>query len=561
MDSRRSFGLRIGCAGAIGQILWISILVLTLRPILAGQNTPSVAAGPSVALSTSQPFDLESPVEQASFDLRRPDLRALYDEIARNFQIQLLYDRDLGEVPITANFRLQHASLQEALNAAASISRTFVAPVDSRTGIVAADTPDKRSEYERQTLGSFHLDDQITPQQLTEISNALRTIVDLRRVTQDTRTNWITVLGRTHQVDVARQFVQTLDRPVGEVLLEIEVWELDLDRARELGLSAPQPFLLRFPGRSPDNPTVPLFRWGEVATIYEAQIPGLTAFLNSTDGLARFHQVLRLRATDGQEARLLLGERIPVVIGDVDPVLSEDDDPASSAGFIPNVEYQDVGVIVHATPRFHSGGEITLELDIAQRRVKSAGEEGRPVFANRQLASQFRIGNDEAYLLGGLISRDDGRNVAGYPWLVRIPIIGWLFGNRTRQRTETELLVLVRPVILRAAAAEQFASRAIFFGKELIGLPAPAAVPPPQQPPPPGAQPVTPGVPEQPGTAPVPGQPQQPGTLPFPGALPPGFPFPRGVPPGVGVQPGDALEEPPDLDQLPQEESIDPDSL
>ena len=541
------------CKAGVCLLTCVSTFLTTFPPAASAQN-PSLNPPEAVAaLETSQPFELESPVDHASFDLRRPDLRSLYDAIARSFQIKLIYDPDLGEAPVSGDFRLQDATLSEALEVARSISRTFVAPIDPGTGIVAADLPDKRSEYERQILGSFHMDDQITPQQLTEISNALRTIVDLRRVTQDTRSNWITVLGRSHQVDVARQFVVTLDRPTGEVMLEIEVWEVDLNRAREYGLSAPQPFVLRFLGADADNPAVPFLEWGQVQTIYGVQIPGLTAFLNSSDALVRFHQVLRLRASDGQEARLLLGERLPVVIGDVGSVILEGDDPTlsgSSQGFIPNIQYQDVGVVVHATPRLHAGSEMTLQLDIALRRVKSAGEDGRPIFTNRQLTSQFRLRSDEAYLMGGLINRGDSDNVAGYPWLARIPIIGWLFGNRGRQRTESELLIMVRPTILRASAAEEFASRSIFFGKELTGLPAPAPVPAPQQPPQPaapagvpgqpGAQPV-PGQPPppQPGATPIPGQAPQPGTVPFPGQLPPGVPFPGGAfPQGVGIQPG-----------------------
>lgn len=559
------------------------ILLSTLPVTLAAQILPASSAGATAAMASSQPFDLKSPVERASFDLHHPNLHSLYDAIAQSFQIRLLYDPDLGEVPVSGDFRLQDVSLKEALEAAGSISRTFVAPVDPSTGIVAADTPDKRGEYERQVLGSFHLDDQLTPQQLTDISTALRTIVDLRRVSQDNRTNWITVVGRTHQVAVARQFVESLDKPTGEVMLDIEAWELNLNRAREWGLSAPQPFVLQFLGKDPKNPAIPLLEWGQVQTLYAVQIPGLTAFLNSSDSLVRFHQQLQLRASDGQEARLLVGERLPVILGDVNSVVLAGVDSSQSGtsqGFIPNIQYQDVGVVVHATPRLHAGGEITLQLDFALRQVKATGEGGRPTFTNRQMTSQFRLANDEAYLLGGIMENDQRTGVTGYPWLSQIPLIGWLFGNRRRSSTDTELLIMVRPTILRAPPAEEFASRSIYFGKELTGLPAPVAVPTPQPPRQPGAAPgvpvpgqtsqpgaapvpgqqpqpgtvPVPGQQLQPGTAPTPGQPPQPGatapapaqqprpgTAPFPGQLPQGVPFPGSAfPQGIGVGPGGA---------------------
>ena len=533
------------------------IILFLLLAAAAAQNPPESFGGSAAALASSQRFDLQPKVERASFDLRRPDLHALYDAIAQSYGIRLLYDRDLGTLPVSGDFRLQDVTLKEALDAAASISRTFVAPLDAATGMVAADSPGKRGEYERQILGSFHLDNQITPQQLTEISTALRNIVDLRRVTQDSRTNWITVLGRSHQIDVAEQFIQTLDRPSGEVMLEIDVWELDMNRAREIGLSPPQPFVLQFLGIDSARPAVPLLQWGQVQNLYGLQIPGLTAFLNSSSSLVRSHQTVRLRASDGEEARLLVGSRIPVVTGSISSVVLAEDQtqPGANEGFIPGIQYQDVGVVVHATPRLHAADELTLQLDIALRSVGPIADNGIPTFTNRQLTSQIRLGNDEGYLLGGIFNRTDKSNQSGYPWLSRLPVLGWLFARRQPQESDTELLILVRPTILRASTAKEFASRSIFFGKELTGLPAPVAVPPteqpavppaPGQPPQPGGPPqgvpfppgigiVPPGVGTQPGTAPVPGQPPQ------PGGLPAGVPFPGGVfPQGIGIQPGTA---------------------
>ncbi|HWP84710.1 MAG TPA: type II and III secretion system protein [Terriglobia bacterium] len=504
----------------------------------------------AAALAASQPVELQPAVERASFRLRRPDLRGLYDAIARSYGIRLLYDQDLGAAPVSGDFVLEEATLREALEAAASISRTFVAPLDPHTGIVAADTPAKRSEYERQVLGSFHLDSQLTAQQLTEISNALRTIVDLRRVTQDARTNWITVLGRTRQVEAARQFVESLDKPTGEVLVEIDVWELDLRKARQIGVSPPQPFVLQFLGTGSERPSIPLLHWGQVQTLYGLQIPTVTAFLNSSDSLVRSHQTLRLRATDGQPARLLVGNRVPVVTTTVSAaILPEQDgkDGSATEGFIPGIQYQDVGVVVNATPHLHSNGELTLELDVALRSLGAANENGMPTFSNRQITTSVRLGSNQAYLLGGIFSRSRSSKTTGYPWFSRLPILGLLFGARQPEEDDTELLMMVRPTVVRRPAAEEFASRSIYFGKELVGLPAPAAVPapppvslpglPPGAAPPPGAIPL-PGQP-QPEAAPDTGQPVQPGMVPGPGQLPQGVPFPPGaVPQGIGIQPG-----------------------
>jgi general secretion pathway protein D len=532
-------------------ILTVSVCVLLGIASGVAQEPPEAPQSLPSALATSQPFALEPRVERASLDLRQPTLRGLYDAIAEVYGVGLLYDRDLGQLPVSSNFRLQDATFQEALDAAGSISRTFVAPIDSRTGIVSADTAEKRGQYERVILGSFHMDDQITPQQLTEISVALRNLVDLRRVTQDSRSNWITVRGRTRQVAVAGQFLQTLQKAPGEVMLEVDVWEVNSRRARELGILPPQPFQFLFLGESGGGRSLSsLGRW---SSFYGLRLPGLTALLQSSSSLVRSHQVVQLRASDSQQARFLAGQRVPVVSTIVSSAIEADSSQqSSSSGFIPGIEYQDVGVVVEATPYLHADRGLTLQLDLALRSLGPLAENGLPTFSNRQFTGQIRLSDGEGFLLGGLLTNTNRNSVTGYPWLSRIPLLGWLFANRAKQQDETEVLVMIRPRTLRLAPAEEFASRAIYFGRELTGLPAAA------EPSPPGEVPVPqppPGVPPQPGVFP-PGVPV-PGVFP-PGVVPPGaqqFPVPSEVPsqPQQPPQPQQPFNPFVPQQQLPQE--------
>ena len=404
-----------------------------------------------LALASSQAFDLQPARERATLHLRRLSLHTLFDAIAQAYSIKLIYDLDLSDRPLPGAFDIDDATFQEALNAASSISRTFVAPLDPHTGIVAADSAEKRAQFERQILGSFHLDGAVTPQQLTEVSNALRTMVDLRRVTQDARNNWITVLGRPRQIQAANEFVETLDKPNGEVMLEFRIWEINSSRARDIGILPPQPFTLVFLGTNSKTQTVPVMQWGQVQKLYGLQVPGATAFLNSSSSVIRSRETLHLRATEGEEARLLIGTRIPVVSGIVSSVIGAAPEATSGSGstsgsiinntqgFIPGIQYQDVGVVVHATPHFHAGGEITLQLDFALRDQGPTAANGIPTFTNRQLTSQIRLGYGEAYLIGGMLSSADQIATTGYPFLSRIPVLRWLFSHEAKNRGQIEL--------------------------------------------------------------------------------------------------------------------------
>ena len=500
------------------------------------------------AFDTSLAFDLRPQVERASFDLRRANLRAIYRAIADAYGIRLIYDRDLAESGLVSNFRLQDVTLREALEAAENISKTFVAPIDERTGVIASDTPRKRGEFERQVLGTFQMDDLTTPEQLVEITTALRSLLDLRRVAQDTRSNVISARGRSRQMIAAAEFVQTVAQPPGEVMLQVEIFEYNHQRARELGIDPPQPFRMIFLGENESTPSVPLLTFGQGRTLYGVGFPGAEARLNFSSSVVRSIRKLQMRASDSQEVKLLAGERFPVVNAFLTSSFfltggGVQQPSAAGIGFFPSVQYEDIGVAVTATPYLHAGRELTLKLDLALRALGEQALNGVPVITNRQLTAQFRLRDGESFLIGGILDRSERKSRSGFPLLSRLPLVGRLFGAPSRQERETEMLILIRPRILRPAVAEQYASRAIFFGKELTGLPA-APAPTPRQPAAPGAP--VPGAPQ-----PAPGGVQpvapQPG-VPFPGApqVIPGVPqqgvFPPGVP-RLGVQPGNLFPQ------------------
>ena len=519
---------------ALGAGIWLacgSIAWSTLTPAQVSER-----ARP--AFATPVAFELRSQVEQASFNLRRASLRAIYEAIADAYGIRLLYDRDLGEPDLVSDFRLQDVTLREALDAAENISKTFVAPVDERTGVIASDTPQKRGEFERQILRTFHLDDQTTPEQLTEITTALRSLLDLRRVAQDTRSNLISARGRVRQMIAAGEFVQTFAKPRGEVMLEVEILEFSHQRARELGIFPPQPFRLIFLGEdAAASSDEPLLTFGQGRSFYGVGLPGAEARISFSSSVVRSLRKLQLRASHGQEVKLLVGERFPVINASLTSSFFPTGDtsqqlPTAGLGFFPSVQYEDLGVTITATPYLHAGREVTLKLDLALRALGGQTLNGIPVISNRQLTGQFRLRDGESYLIGGILDRSEQKSRSGLPLLSRIPWVGRLFGAHSSQERETELWIRIRAHILRPAVAEQYASRAIFFGKELTGLP--AAPPPPAPPAPTPGQPAAPGAPQ-----PVPGEVQpgvpQPG-VPAPGQVQPGL-FPPGIPqPGVQLQ-------------------------
>ena len=97
---------------ALGAGIWLSCGSIAWSTLIPAQ----VSERARPAFATSVAFELRSQVEQASFNLRRASLRAIYEAIADAYGIRLLYDRDLGEPDLVSDFRLQDVTLREALD-------------------------------------------------------------------------------------------------------------------------------------------------------------------------------------------------------------------------------------------------------------------------------------------------------------------------------------------------------------------------------------------------------------------------------------------------------------
>jgi general secretion pathway protein D len=429
------------------------------------------ATGSRPAYSTSQIIEFQPVAETATIEIEQPNLQSIYLEIARSYGIELVLDRDLQEVSFRTPFRVRDATLAEALKIASTITHTFVAPLGERKGIVALDTVEKRGLFERQVLASFPIGVQMTPQQLGEISATLRNIVGLRRVMQDSRNHSIIVRGQSKQVAIANELIETLQQPHGEVLLKVSAFEVNSSRARKIGLQPSQAVLLSYLGRAVGQTKAPILAWGGGRTLYGLTLPGLLAVFRADSALVRSQTTMQLRATDSMEASLLEGERFPVLNSLLDSSISYEDPSLNTGAFFPQVQYEDIGFNLKVTPYLHAGREVTLALEITYTNVIALGSSGIPTFSNREATTQVRLGDGESYLIGGMLTHQETRTTNGWPWLGRIPLLGYLFSTRHVEQVETELVVAITPYILRPDPVEQFASRTIFFGEELTGLP------------------------------------------------------------------------------------------
>ncbi|MGB3931375.1 MAG: hypothetical protein WBL20_20720, partial [Sphingobium sp.] len=124
-----------------------------------------------------------------------------------------------------------------------------------------------------------------------------------------------------------------------------------------------------------------------------------------------------------------------------------------NAPIVNAIEYKDTGVILKITPRVNSGGLVLLDIsqEVSDVSTTSSSNIDSPTISTRRLASSIAVQDNQTIALGGLIRAIKTRGNEGIPLLSRIPVLGALFGTKTSEERRTELLVLLRPRVVRTS--------------------------------------------------------------------------------------------------------------
>jgi general secretion pathway protein D len=224
----------------------------------------------------------------------------------------------------------------------------------------------------------------------------------------------------------------------------------------------------------------------------------------------------QLRGQEGEKITLNLGSEVPVAtttFGSVGGAGSIATTPVSS------YNYRPIGINIEVTPRVTFDADIVLELTVESSSqdpdVNIAGQ-NFPSFASRKVTTRIRLRDGESTLLAGLLREDDRRNYKGFPGLIHVPVIRSLFTSNDISNTQTDIVILITPRIVRGHELTQQDVDPVYIGSQQnLGLSGPPPlIAAPEISAPSGPAPV----PQPSGTllAPTPSQ-----TLPQPGIQPP----------------------------------------
>ena len=353
------------------------------------------------------------------------DTKTIYETIGKLAGINVLFDPDYTSRRIRVD--LNGVTLQEALEITALESKTFWRPVTPNTIFVAADTPAKRKEMEQSVIRTFYLTNLSQPNELQDLVNILRTLLDTQRLQQFPSQQAIVVRGTPDQIALAEKLIDDLDKSRPEVVVDVVIMQVQRNKLRNLGIRPPTSVSVALVDNTSTSTTtsgsnvgtgngsVTTTTGGTTGTInlnslahlnatnFQVTIPPATATFLYSDSNTKILQQPQIRALDGQKASLKIGQRVPVATGSFQPGIG-------GVGINPLVNtqfnYIDVGVNIDITPHVHGTDEVTLKLSMDISAVDSYQNIGgiqQPVIGQRKIEQEIRMREGEANIMGGIL--------------------------------------------------------------------------------------------------------------------------------------------------------------
>lgn len=295
------------------------------------------------------------------------------------------------------------------------------------------------------------------------------------RITANPENNTILIYARPDQQRLIEQALVALDRPHEQVAIEATIAEVVLTNELRHGVQ----FFLKSSdiGLGRDNGSVGLFK--EVTgVVLSRTFPGFNLLLGPEieprvviDALRGVTEVKVLSSPsvvvlDNKPAVLQVGDEIPIVTRTAQSVT----DP--EAPIVNNVEFRNTGVILKVLPRITGNGTINLDIEQEISSVqRSQAQSLTPTISQRKVSSTVSVTSGQTVMLGGLISERQQRGRDGLPVLGDLPLIGDAFRFNQNSATRTELVILIRPQVIRDSLDAQRVAEQMRWQFQLMNEP------------------------------------------------------------------------------------------
>jgi len=184
----------------------------------------------------------------------------------------------------------------------------------------------------------------------------------------------------------------------------------------------------------------------------QVTLPGIGTVTNlaflaralESDANANILSTPNLLTLDNEEAKIVIGQNVPFITGQYAQTGA-----ATTATPFQTIERRDVGLTLRIKPQISEGGSVRLQI---YEEVSSVQDQTNPagiITNKRSLESSVLVDDGAIIVLGGLVQDSTSNTMEKVPLLGDIPLVGALFRYETRKQTKTNLMIFLRPLVMR----------------------------------------------------------------------------------------------------------------
>lgn len=409
-----------------------------LKAVIDERRLREAMAAPQLESAFRKPVSLE---------FRDTAIKLVFDALSRATGIHYILDKDV-RADLRTTVSVRQTPLEDALDLILMTNQLAKKVLSPNTILVYPATAQKLKEYQDLVVKGFYL----TSADVKQAQAMLKTLIKVRDIFIDEKLNLLIIRDTPEAVRLAEKLIALHDLGEREVMLELEVLEVRRSRLLDLGIQFPDQLVLKPIPSSGDTVTLSDLR-NLNSTRVGAKLSDMIINLKQQDGDVNLLANPRVRAKNREKARILIGERVPVVTS-----------TATTAFVTQNIQYLDVGLKLEIEPEIHLDGEVgikvTLEVSSITREIITSQGLLTYQLGTRTAATALRLRDGETQILAGLINDEDRRNANRVPGLGDLPVVGRLFSSVRDDNQKTEIVLSITPRLVRGVARpEAFASQ------------------------------------------------------------------------------------------------------
>lgn len=428
-------------------------------------------------------------------------------QVLAGYGIRASFDESIQHQDL--RFDLDDSPYQQAVPILMSMAHLFAVPLDPHSVLIAKDTPENRQRFERELQESIYIPG-MTNEQMDELGTLAKNIFDIKQISVDKSSGTLVIRAPEETLTYLNLTLADLIDGGSEVMIDLKLYAVDKTNQRNIGTQLPQQVGIYSVGAAAQSlvtsnqsivnqaiaqglipagssnitialaliasglvqstllsSTVGFFGGGLTTTgVTTNQNPTFNLSLTASD--TRALNDIQVRIGDRQTATFRVGERYPITTATYSSGVSSSTSSAlagvsingvSAASLlnsavgnpitIPQIQYEDLGLTLKATPAVQRSGAIKMHIELKIEALTGGAIDNIPILNSQQFVSDVTVDDGDTALMVSSLTKSEAASIDGLPGLGELPGFQTATADKTTMTDTSNLLLLVTPHVTR----------------------------------------------------------------------------------------------------------------